>query len=60
MNGSLAGTGQLIFNFSLMSSFSLIMACDPGHLTQDIVFSFKSNHLELNFKRSIDLKENIK
>ena len=37
--------GRLVFNISLMNSFLLIMTCDPGHLTQDIVFSFKSNHL---------------
>ena len=31
---------KLIFNISQMNSFSLIMACDPGHLTQDIVCVF--------------------
>ena len=49
MNGSLDGTGRLIFNFSLMNSFSLIMACDPGHLTQDIVFSFFKIYLFIYF-----------
>ena len=27
-------TGRVIFNFSLINSLSLIMACDPGYLTQ--------------------------